>query len=72
MEIAEAKRSIDEMLHTACCYGMGIGTPANLTQTLIYCVCAAKQGYLPAQLTAISLFQAGQYNGSEGNFKALT
>ena len=37
MEIAEAKRSIDEMLHTACCYGMGIGTPANLTQTLIYC-----------------------------------
>src|SRR5947207_3556648 len=48
------------MLLLSCSFGMGIGKARDLPQALGYCIKAGLDGYIPAILTAISLFDVYQ------------
>ena len=51
---------LPDLLLLSCCYGMGIGTVRDEERALAYSVKAGLKGYVPAILTAVSLFEVYQ------------
>jgi len=61
--------SFADMLLLSCCYGMGIGTALDLAKSMTSCVKAGLNGYIPAILTTVSLFEACRQANLGGEFR---
>lgn len=57
------------MILLSCCYGMGIGTTADIERALVYSVYAGYRGETSAILTSIALFDAFQHIQPQNNLK---
>lgn len=68
----DSRLSLPDMLLLSCCFGMGIGTARDEHRALGYCVKAGLNGYIPAILTAVSLFDVYQQSTQARSGAQLT